>query len=232
MTIESASPSSRTAGSQTLARGILALKTIASSKEGLAIQEVADQLGVHRTIAYRILNTLSDAELIRRGSDNKYRGSSGLLLLANSAHSALRAAAMPILTKLASELQQTVSLIVQEGTDAVALAVVEPKNQQYRISFTEGSRQSLNLGAAGHAISSCHPPLASDPEPVKAARAKGYSSTYGEVEPNMYGLAAPIVGDSWNMPACINVITNRPELIESATPAVVAAAALIAAQLA
>lgn len=231
VTTEPAPSSSRTAGSQTLARGILALKTITASRDGLAIQDVADQLGVHRTIAYRILNTLSDAELIRRGSDNKYRGSSGLLLLANAAHSAMREAAMPILTRLANELQQTVSLLVQEGSDAVALAVVEPQNRQYRISFSEGSRHPLNLGAAGHAISSCHTPLPSDPEAVIMARANGYSLTFGEVEPNMHGLAAPIISDTWNVPACINLITNRPELIEPAIPAVVAAAALISAQL-
>lgn len=232
VTDEPAGPPSRTAGSQTLARGISALKMIAASQQGMAIQDVADQLGVHRTIAYRILNTLSDSALIRRGDDNKYRGASGLLALAGAAHSAMRAAALPVLTELADHLQQTVSLLVKEGPDAVALAVVEPRNLTYRISFSEGSRHPLNRGAAGHAISSCAPPTKHDSEPVREARAKGYSLTYGEVEPNMFGLAAPIQGEAWGSAACINLITTRKELAESAIPAIIEAATRIASRLA
>jgi DNA-binding IclR family transcriptional regulator len=232
VTDEPAAPASRTAGSQTLARGLSVLKMIAASQQGMAIQDVADQLGVHRTIAYRILNTLSDSALIHRGDDNRYRGASGLLALAGAAHSAMRAAALPVLTELAAELQQTVSLLVKEGPDAVALAVVEPRNLTYRISFSEGSRHPLNRGAAGHAISSCAAPTEHDAEPVREARAKGYSLTYGEVEPNMFGLAAPIKGESWGGAACVNLITTRKELAENAIPAIIEAASRIAGRLA
>nr|WP_218063048.1 helix-turn-helix domain-containing protein [Arthrobacter sp. SDTb3-6] len=215
-----------------MARGITVLKAVASAREGMTIQDVADQIGVHRTIAYRILNTLSDAQLIHKGSDSRYRGASGLLQLSSAGHSAMREAAMPVLAELANELGQTVSLIVQEGPDAVALAVVEPRNRTYRISFAEGSRHPLNLGAAGHAISSCLPPSPLDPEGVRLARANGYSLTYGEVEPNMYGLAAPLRGVAWESPACVNLITTRKELAESATGAVMAAAARISSRMA
>ncbi|WP_458112086.1 helix-turn-helix domain-containing protein [Arthrobacter sp. R1-13] len=232
MTEEPTGPASRTAGSQTLARGISVLKTIAGSQQGMAIQDVADELGVHRTIAYRILNTLSDSGLIRRGEDNKYRGASGLLALAGAAHSAMRAAALPVLTEVAEQLQQTVALLVKEGGEAVALAVVEPRNVTYRISFSEGSRHPLNRGAAGHAISSCRPPAEHDSEAVREARSQGYSLTYGEVEPNMFGLAAPIQGESWESAACINLITTRRELAESAIPVLIEAAARIASRLA
>jgi DNA-binding IclR family transcriptional regulator len=225
-------PASRTAGSQTLARGIAVLKAVAAANAGMTIQDVADEIAVHRTIAYRILNTLSDAELVHKGSDSRYRGASGLLKLSRAAYSAMRAASMPVLGELANELEQTVSLLIQEGSEAVALAVVEPRNRTYSISFAEGSRHPLNLGAAGHAISSCLPPSPAEGEAVRRARADGYSLTYGEVEPNMYGLAAPIGGVSWESPACINLITTRKELAESAIEAVVAAAARISARLA
>src|SRR4051794_8719841 len=43
------------AGSQTLARGLSALELICGSGGGLTIQEVAEQLGVHRTVASRLL---------------------------------------------------------------------------------------------------------------------------------------------------------------------------------
>src|SRR5262245_41129016 len=45
-------------GSQTLARGLAALQLVATSRSGLTVQQVADSIGVHRTIAYRLLTTL------------------------------------------------------------------------------------------------------------------------------------------------------------------------------
>jgi DNA-binding IclR family transcriptional regulator len=223
---------SRTAGSQTLARGLAALKAVADAGDGLTIQEVADRLGVHRTIAYRILNTLSDAKLVHRSADNRYRGSAGLLTLSTAAYSAMRAAALPVLSDVANELQSTLSVLVKEGPDAVALAVVEPRMAAYHVSFAQGSRHPVDRGAAGHAIQAWYPPSDTDSETVREARAKGYAITYGEVEPNMYGLAAPIRGESLEVPACINLITTRKELAEGAGPAIIAAAKRISSRLA
>jgi len=221
---------SRTAGSQTLARGLRALKAIAASPDGLTIQEVADQLEVHRTIAYRILNTLADESLVRRNEDGRFRGASGLLGLATAAHSAMRAAALPVLEEVADELQATVSLLVQEGHDAVALAVSEPRGTSYHISFTQGSRHPLGLGAAGRALLAWHPPAARDSDEIRAVRDQGFATTFGEVEPGAYGVAAPIAGT--DTPACINLITNRKELAAGATGTIVAAASRIASRLA
>lgn len=223
-------PASRTAGSQTLARGLRALRAIAGSRDGLTIQEVADQLGVHRTIAYRILNTLGDEGLVRKNDDGRFRGASGLLNLAASAHSALRAAALPVLAEVANELHSTVSLLVQEGSDAVALAVVEPTGVSYHIAFAQGSRHPLEQGAAGLAIRSCYLPSGRDPEDVRLARSRGYATTYAEVEPGMYGVATPIA--TGGAAACINLITNRQELAEAAAGVIIAAATRISSRLA
>lgn len=230
---EKQSPSaSRNAGSQTLARGLNALKAIASSREGLAINDVAEILGVHRTIAYRILNTLSDAEMIRRGEDNRYHGAAGLLQLTSAAHDSLRAAAMPVLTDVAGELGSTVSLLFREGEEAVALAVTEPRGLNYHVTFAEGSRHPIHRGAAGLAILATYPPSPSDPEPVEATRRVGYALTYGEVEPNMYGLAVPLKDAGPGIAACINLITTRKELATSSVPSLIAAAERISARLA
>ena len=115
MTTELPGSPSRTVGSQTLARGLEALKAIADARDGLGINDVAELLGVHRTIAYRILNTLSDAKLIHRSDDNRYRGAAGLLQLTSAAHDAIRAAALPVLHDVANDLASTVSLLIQGG---------------------------------------------------------------------------------------------------------------------
>jgi hypothetical protein len=48
----------------------------------------------------------------------------------------------------------------------------------------------------------------------------------------MFGLAAPIQGEAWGSAACINLITTRKELAESAIPAIIEAATRIASRLA
>ena len=72
---------SKNAGSQTLDRGIRALVMVAAAPGGMTIQEVADRLAVHRTIAHRLLGTLADHHLIARGPDNRFRAGGGLMAL-------------------------------------------------------------------------------------------------------------------------------------------------------
>ena len=50
-------PPSKNVGSQTLDRGIRALEMVAAAPGGMTVQEVADRLEVHRTIAHRLLAT-------------------------------------------------------------------------------------------------------------------------------------------------------------------------------
>ncbi|WP_426997094.1 IclR family transcriptional regulator [Pseudarthrobacter sp. N5] len=233
MTTEEIPSPSRTAGSQTLARGLAALKAIAGARDGMAINDVAEALGVHRTIAYRILNTLSDADIVHRSEDdNRYRGAAGLLQLTSAAHDSLRAAALPVLHDVANELASTVSLLIREGGDAVALAVVEPRGPSYHVSFAQGSRHPLNRGAAGLAIQASQRPSAGEAEDVRMARINGYAITFGEVEPNMYGVAAPIKGREPGIAGCINLITTRKEKAESSVGAIIAAAERISSRLA
>ena len=112
-------PSSKNAGSQTLDRGIRALVMVAAAPGGMTVQEVADRLEVHRTIAHRLLATLADHHLISRGPDNRFRAGGGLTALAGGVQSTLRDTAMPIMRELADELESTVALLVREGEEVV-----------------------------------------------------------------------------------------------------------------
>src|SRR6476620_4302029 len=138
-TLEAVSAPSKNVGSQTLDRGLRALKMVAAAPGGMTIQEVADQLGVHRTIAHRLLGTLTDHHLIARGPDNRFRAGGGLTALASGVQSALRDTAMPIMRELADELESTVVLLVREGEEVVGIAVVSPSNSTYHLAFRTGS---------------------------------------------------------------------------------------------
>ena len=52
--------------SQTLSRGIRVLEILADAREPLSIDELAQRLGVHRSVAYRLLRTLEHHRLTVR----------------------------------------------------------------------------------------------------------------------------------------------------------------------
>ena len=95
-------------GSQTLARGLRALQLVAAAKGGLTIQQVADRIGVHRTIAYRVLSTLAQYRLVAKGEDGRFRTAAGLATLGASFDNNVRELSLPILRGLADEVGTTV----------------------------------------------------------------------------------------------------------------------------
>lgn len=210
------SASSRTAGSQTLARGLAILRHVTESVDGLSSAEVAELAAVHRTVAYRILNTLCDSQMLHRGADGRYRGAAGLLSLAAAGHQHLRNSALPHLRHAAGELRATVALLTRQGNSAVALAVVPPATGSYHVSFSEGAHHPLTAGAAGVALRAAEAPSDCDTEQVRQARAQGYAQTFGEVEPNMFGLAVPLPAHGLTPASCLTVITVREDTARAA----------------
>src|SRR6185312_9589316 len=215
-------------GSQTLARGLSVLQVIATSRVGLSAQEVADHVGVHRTIAYRLLSTLAQFRLVAKGEDGRYRSASGLAVLGASFDNNVRQLSLPTLRALADDLGTTVSLLIAEGDQQVAIAVIVPSHVAYQLSFHEGSRYPLDRGAAGIALLACMPPRPGERELVSRARERGWVTTYGEIEPNTYGLAVGVRRPAPSPPTCINLISHREDVVMRGKDAVVKAAKQLA----
>ncbi|MGE2720579.1 IclR family transcriptional regulator [Mycolicibacterium celeriflavum] len=211
-------------GSQTLARGLAALQLVASSRTGLTAQQVADDIGVHRTIAYRLLSTLSQFRLVAKGEDGRYRSAAALAVLGASFDNNVRQLSIPTLRGLADELSSTVSLLVAEGDQQVAIAVIVPTNVFYQLSFHEGSRYPLDRGAAGIALLASMPPRPEERDLVPLTREQGWVITHGEIEPNTYGLAVPVRRRPPSPPTCINLISHREDVLLRSKDAVIRAA--------
>jgi DNA-binding IclR family transcriptional regulator len=211
-------------GSQTLARGLAALQLVAASRSGLTVQQVADDIGVHRTIAYRLLSTLAQFRMVAKGEDGRYRSAAGLAVLGASFDNNVRQLSVPTLRGLADELGTTVSLLVAEGDQQVAIAVIVPTNVFYQLSFHEGSRYPLERGAAGIALLASMPPRPGERDLVPQARQQGWIITHGEVEPNTYGLAVPARRRPPSPPTCINLISHREDVVMGGRDAVIKAA--------
>lgn len=213
------------AGTQTLARGLHALELVAYSTGGLTIQEVADRLGVHRSIATRLLATIADRRLINRGPDGRYRAAGGLAALAREVYASLREQATPTMQALADRLGASVALFVAEAEDAVAVTVTEPADSAVRVSFRQGGRHPLGRGAAGYALLSALPPRDDEDPRVTEGRRTGYVLSFGEVEPGYWGLGVPLTRPTNEPAACLTLISASKELIESSVDATVTAAA-------
>ncbi|VEG56989.1 transcriptional regulator [Mycolicibacterium aurum] len=211
-------------GSQTLARGLNALQLVASSPNGLTVAQVAEDIGVHRTIAYRLLSTLSQYRFVAKGEDGRYRSAAALALLGASFDNNVRQLCSPTLRSLADDLGATVSLLVAEGDQQVAIAVMAPTNVYYQLSFHEGSRYALDRGAAGIALLASMPPRPGERELVQQARQQGWAITHGEIEPNTYGLAVPVRRRPPSPPTCINLISHREDVVIDGRDSVMKAA--------
>ena len=123
---------------------------------------------------------------------------------------------LPRLRALADELGTTVSLPDAEGDQQVAVAVIVPTHVSYQLSFHEGSRYSLDRGAAGIALLASMPPKPGERDLVTLTRERGWVITHGEIEPNTYGLAVAVHRLPPSPPTCINLISHRQDVVERA----------------
>jgi DNA-binding IclR family transcriptional regulator len=210
------------AGSQTLARGLRALLAVIESTDGMTVQQLAAELGVHRTIAYRLLQTLASFGFVSVGNDGAYRGGFRLASLADAYLPALRATALPVMRETANDIGCTVSLFVTERNEAVSIALVEPTTVSFHLRFKEGMRTPLGRGAAGYALLAAAPPVPGEPTDVSLARKRGYAISHGEIESGAFAVAAAI--PNFQPRACLNLISFRKEEAKAAEKRIVEAA--------
>ncbi|MFF3146143.1 IclR family transcriptional regulator [Streptomyces sp. NPDC057927] len=172
--------------SQTLDRGLRVLKLLADTDHGLTVTELSNKLGVNRTVVYRLLATLEQHALVRRDLGGRARVGLGVLRLGRQVHPLVREAALPALRALAEDIGATAHLTLVDGTEALAVAVVEPTWTDYHVAYRAGFRHPLDRGAAGRAILAARQPGPAD--------APGYTLTHGELEAGASGAAAPLIG--------------------------------------
>jgi len=116
-----------TGDAKILAKGLNLLEVLAQSAEGMTAAELADSVGVHKTTAYRYLNTLLQAGYIKTNGDGSYHLGNKILELGSHMlrRMPLREVAHPFLVKLSAETQKTVHLCVLDGAEVVYLDKVE-----------------------------------------------------------------------------------------------------------
>lgn len=186
--------------SQTLSRGIRALEILAAAQNPLTITELADAMGVHRSVAYRILRTLEDHSLLVRDDAGKVQPGPGLAVLARGVSRNLQTAALPELTRLANDLTMSAFVAVWDRDDCITLVTVDPPHTGAGIVQHPGSRHPISAGAPGIAIQSVYseadwrkaaPAIPYRPE-AGIARQQGYAASHDEVIAGVSSVAVPV----------------------------------------
>jgi DNA-binding IclR family transcriptional regulator len=205
--------------SQTLDRGLRVLEVLAATPGGLTVTALAGEVGVNRTVVYRLITTLEQHGLARRDVAGLVHVGLGVLSLARGLQPVLRELAAPVLRSLAEELGMTAHLTVADGGEALAIAVFEPTWTDFHVGYRVGSRHPLGQGAAGRAIL-----RGREPDP------SGYVETAGELQAGARGVAAPLVGvDAFE--ASVGIVTLGDLDAAVVGPKVVAAAAEVVRRL-
>ncbi|HEX5728222.1 IclR family transcriptional regulator [Microbacterium sp.] len=185
--------------SQTLSRGIRILEILADARAALSIDEIARLLGVHRSVAYRLLRTLEDHGLITRDSAGRIQLGARMAALAAGVASDLQAEALPELTAVANELGTTCFLVVLDHDECVTLVSVEPRHAIASVAQRPGTRHPVTVGAPGKAILSALP-RGDWPgevcdrltEEVTDAATRGFATSHDEVIPSLRSVSVPL----------------------------------------
>ncbi|WP_282853237.1 IclR family transcriptional regulator [Gulosibacter sediminis] len=209
-----------TRGSQTLARGLRALEIIGDSPRPMTVAQLAEAIGIHRSMAYRLLATLETHGFAARTAAGEIELGARLVALARGVARDLQAAAAPVLDRVADELQLTTFLVTHDGEEAVTLLSAQPRDLDAMVVQRPGSRHSVDVGAPGRVIRSQLDPVAYPP-----AR---FELSHEEVIDGLNSIAVPIALPQGRPAALAALFVARPIDQEAIVERLVTAARHIA----
>lgn len=193
-------------GSQTLGRGLQALTLIGEARSPLSVADLAAQLGIHRSMAYRLVKTFEQYGFVERTASGELELGARLGALARNVAQSLQSAAAGHLAALSDELLMTSLLVVFDGEEAVTLSTAEPRAADATVAQRPGTRHPIDNGAPGRVIrSQLHP---------QDFPAKDFESSHDEVIPGLTSIAVPLALPQ-GKPAAIAVIYPPREVDEA-----------------
>jgi DNA-binding IclR family transcriptional regulator len=192
--------------SQTLDRGIRILEHLAAASASQPIAEIAQATGLHRSIAYRLLRTLEDHQLVERDPFGHYRLGLGVAALSRGVRTDLQTAALPELDVLVRQFQMTAFMVVRAGDEAVTVTSVEPQHTAAHVVYRPGARHEVGRGAPGLALLMPEPASSTDRAELTEARRTGWAVSRGEVIPGLRSVAAPVLGPDGGVRAALALV--------------------------
>jgi DNA-binding IclR family transcriptional regulator len=249
--VSSAAGGDRDTGSsqvQSVDRAIAILYLLAQHG-GAGVTAIANELGVHKSTAFRLIAALENGSLIEQeGERGKYHLGRGVLRLAaaTTARLDLPVEGRPVCRRLAVELGEAVNIAILDGGEATYILQEFAKSAITGRNWL-GQRTPLHATASGKVLlayadpvtvkealaaapASYTPHTVTDPVALEAelaaARERGWASTTEELEIGLNALAAPIHDGTGEVVGAVGVSGPSYRLTVESFPA--AAADLLA----
>jgi IclR family acetate operon transcriptional repressor len=209
-------------GVQSIDRAVAILRCFSGRKPELGISDLARSTGLSTSTVHRLLGAMQENHLVRQTGTKRYGLGPLLLQLANSGAMprTLREAALPFMTDLRDEFDETVGLHELHGDHRIVAAQVE-SHQELRRTYTDiGVPIRLAYGGPGKAILSAMSaeerrrhlsepirqittttivdPLEIEQE-LELARVRGYAESKAQRTVGIYAVASPVFDHTQNV---------------------------------
>jgi DNA-binding IclR family transcriptional regulator len=212
---------------QSVDRAVTILELLARQGE-TGVTEIAAELGVHKSTAFRLTAALEMRGLVEQAGDRgKYRLGMGLVRLAGAAtmRMDLSLQSKPVCERLAAEIAETINVAILDADEAVNIDQVIGPSAISSHNWV-GQRTPLHATSSGKILLAYAPEptrearLAGslkrytdrtvvDPEELRkqltAVRRDGFAYTLEELEEGLNAVAAPIHGQTGQVVAAVSV---------------------------
>lgn len=214
---------------QSVERALVLLDALASSPEGLGVNELARRIGVNASTASRLLATLERGRMVERAGGGPYRLGLHLVELADGVLARLdvRDLARPHLRALVAATGETATLSVPGAREAVTVDFVAAGSSVVSVArlgrpsvghATAAGKVVLAFGAdagsrapaaAGAELTAFTERTIVDPQAladeIESVRRRGWAEAAGEREPDLNALAAPVFGRAGELAAVVGL---------------------------
>jgi IclR family acetate operon transcriptional repressor len=207
-----------------VARALTLLEELRDSEQSLGVNELARRIGVNASTASRLLATLESAGMVQRDGQGPYRLGFALLTLAERVISRLDlgALARPVLVELMERTGETATLSLPGEREAITVDSVPSRSSV--VSMARLGRPSVSHATAVGKVMLAFGggPLPRDRDLValtdrtitdraklEAAiaeiRQRGYATVFGEREPDVNAIAAPVWSRAGTLAAILGI---------------------------
>ena len=212
-----------TTGTQAIDRAATLLSLVVHAAEPLSSRELADETGLARSTASRLLLALERQNLLERDGDGGFRPGPlfSVYAVRHDPVDALVRAAQPVLERIAERTGETVNFAVPQGD---AVSQVAQIDSTYMVGTTNwvGVDVPPHCSALGKVLyafgalplpsgplTRCTPRTLTSVTALAAelddVRRRGYAVTHGELEEGLDAVAAPVRGRDGSVQAAIGV---------------------------
>ena len=222
---------------KTLLKGLRALEVLATSEQALGVTELAQRMGIVKSNAHRILQTLVAAGFATPVQDaGRYQLTLKLWSLGSAVavSTDMRQLAAPILGRLRDATGETAFLALLDGSQ-VTYVEIHPSARAIRVHTAVGDRMPAHCTSAGKILLAHDASAHDEPDAIalrsefKKILSQGYAVNRGDYRKEVSGIAAPVFDTQGKVIAAAGISGPterfRTAVVKEWVPAVVRAGA-------